>query len=57
MESVHAYTETWIKPTLFLSTGFMFDNVADTFTGSRIYGDDFDVVYSPGYPGQLLRLL
>jgi len=50
MESVHAYTETWLKPTLFLSTGFMFDNVTDTFTGSRIYGDDFDVVYSPGYP-------
>ena len=50
MESVHAYTETWFKPTLFLSTGFMFDNVADTFTGSRVYGDDFDVVYSPAYP-------
>jgi hypothetical protein len=50
MESVHAYTETWFKPTLFLSTGFMLDNVADTFTGSRIYGDDFDVVYSPAYP-------
>lgn len=50
MESVHAYTETWFKPTLFLSTGFMYDNVADTFTGSRIYGDDFDVVYSPAFP-------
>lgn len=50
MESVHAYTETWFKPSLFLSTGFMFDNVADTFNGSRIYGDDFDVVYSPAYP-------
>jgi hypothetical protein len=50
MESVHASTETWIKPTLFLSTGFMFANVADTFNGSRVYGDDFDVAYSPGYP-------
>ncbi len=50
MESVHAYTETWLKPTLFLSTGFMFANVDDTFTGSRIYGDDFDVVYSAAYP-------
>lgn len=50
MESVHAYTETWFKPTLFLSTGFLYDNVADTFTGSRIYGDDFDVVYSPTFP-------
>jgi hypothetical protein len=50
MESVHAYTETWLKPTLFLSTGFMFANVEDTFTGNRIYGDDFDVVYSAAYP-------
>jgi hypothetical protein len=50
MESVHAFTETWLKPTLFLSTGFMFANVEDTFTGSRIYGDDFDVVYSAAYP-------
>jgi hypothetical protein len=50
MTSVHAYTETWFKPTLFLSTGFMYDDVADTFTGSRVYGDDFDVVYSPAYP-------
>lgn len=50
MESVHAFTETWIKPNLFLSTGFMFANLDDTFSGSRIYGDDFDVVYSPGYP-------
>ena len=50
MESVHAFTETWLKPTLFLSTGFMFANVDETFSGSRIYGDDFDVVYSSAYP-------
>lgn len=50
LESVHAYTETWLKDSLFLSTGFMFENLDDTFTGSRIYGDDFDVVYSPAYP-------
>jgi hypothetical protein len=51
MLSVHAFTETWLKKNLFLSTGFMFANLDDTFTGSRIYGDDFDVVYSPAYPG------
>jgi hypothetical protein len=28
----------------------MFENLDDTFSGSRIYGDDFDVVYSPSYP-------
>ncbi len=50
MESVHAFTETWLKDNLFLSTGFMFENLDDTFSGSRIYGDDFDVAYSPNYP-------
>jgi hypothetical protein len=50
MVSVHAFTESWIKKDLFLSTGFLFANLDDTFTGSRTYGDDFDVVYSPAYP-------
>jgi len=50
MVSVHAFAETWIKPNQFLSTGFMFANLDDTFTGSRIYGDDFDVIYTPGFP-------
>ena len=51
MLSTHAFAESWIKNNLFLSAGFMFANLDDTFTGSRIYGDDFDVVYSPAYPG------
>jgi hypothetical protein len=51
MLSTHAFAESWIKDNLFLSAGFMFANLDDTFTGSRIYGDDFDVVYSPTYPG------
>ena len=51
MLSTHAFAESWIKNNLFLSAGFMFANLDDTFTGSRIYGDDFDVVYSPTYPG------
>jgi hypothetical protein len=51
MLSAHAFAESWIRNNLFLSTGFMFANLDDTFTGSRIYGDDFDVVYSPAYPG------
>jgi hypothetical protein len=48
--STHAFAESWIKNNLFLSAGFMFANLDDTFTGSRIYGDDFDVAYSPTYP-------
>ena len=50
MEGAHVSTETWLKPNLFLSTGFMFENVDERFTGSRVYGDDFDVVYSPASP-------
>ena len=50
MESVHAFSETWLKDNLFLSSGFMFENLDNTFSGSRIYGDDFDVAYSPTYP-------
>jgi len=51
MLSTHAFAESWIKDNLFLSTGFMYDNLDETFTGSQIYGDDFDVAYSPVYPG------
>ncbi|HTY88020.1 MAG TPA: hypothetical protein VMB80_11185 [Candidatus Acidoferrum sp.] len=49
--STHAFAESWIKNNLFLSTGFMYAHLEDTFSGTRIYGDDFDVAYSPTYPG------
>jgi hypothetical protein len=45
--NAHAYTETWIKKDLFLSTGFSYSDLDNTFTGSRIYGNDFDVNYVP----------
>ena len=48
--STHAFAESWLKNNLFLSVGFLFDNLDDTFTGDRIYGEDFDVVYSSLYP-------
>ncbi len=47
MFSVHAFTETWFQKSLFLSTGFLYENLDNTFSGSRIYGDDFDVAYMP----------
>ena len=47
MLNVHAFSETWLKKNLFFSTGYSFANLHDTFSGSRIYGDDFDVGYSP----------
>ncbi len=50
MLSAHANADSWIKENLFLSTGFSYANLDDSFTGNRIYGDDFDVAYSPTYP-------
>ena len=47
MLSVHAFSETWLKKNMFLSAGFMFANLDNDFTGSRVYGDDFDVPYTP----------
>jgi hypothetical protein len=47
MFNVHAFSETWIRKDLFFSAGYMFANLDDTFSGSRIYGNDFDVAYSP----------
>ena len=45
--TVHAFSETWIKKNLFFSAEFLFDNFDNSFSGSRIYGDDFDVGYVP----------
>lgn len=45
--NVHAFTETWIKTNLFFSSGFSFSDLDNNFSGSRIYGSDFDVGYVP----------
>lgn len=45
--NVHAFTETWIKQNLFFSSGFSFSDLDNSFSGSRTYGDDFDVGYTP----------
>lgn len=45
--NVHTFSETWIKKNLFFSTGFSFSDLDNDFTGSRIYGDEFDVVFVP----------
>ena len=50
MLNVHAFSETWLKKNLFFSTGYSYANLNDTFSGSRIYGDDYDVGYTPN-PG------
>ncbi len=45
--NAHAYTETWFKNNLMFSSGFSFSDVDSDFSGSRIYGNDFDVAYAP----------
>lgn len=47
MFNVNAFSETWIKKNLFFSAGFMFVNLDSDFSGSRIYGNDFDLGYAP----------
>lgn len=45
--NVNAFTETWIKTNLFFSSGFSYSDLDNSYSGSRIYGDDFDVGYTP----------
>ncbi len=46
--NVHAFTETWIKQNLLLTSGYSYSDLDNTLSGSRIYGSDFDVGYAPG---------
>jgi hypothetical protein len=48
--SGNASTGTWLKKNLFLSTGLMFSDLENNFSGSQIYGDSFGVGYSPAAP-------
>jgi hypothetical protein len=45
--NVHAFSETWIRPNLFFSAGYMFSDLDNDTTGSRVWGDDFDVAFAP----------
>ena len=48
--NAHTFAESWVKQNLFLSGGFMYANLDDSFSGSNIYGDDFNTPYSSAYP-------
>jgi len=48
--STHAFAESWVKKNLYLSAGFLYADLRDTFGGSLVYGQDFGVAYSPTYP-------
>ncbi len=45
--STHFFTETRLKKNLVLSTGVLLTDLDMDFSGSRIYGNDFDVSYVP----------
>jgi hypothetical protein len=42
-----AYTETWIKKNLLLSSGVAYADLNNDLSGSRIFGSSFDVGYVP----------
>jgi hypothetical protein len=44
---VHTSTASWVRTNLLVSTAFAYTHLDNTFTGSRIYGSDFDVGYVP----------
>ena len=45
--NAHAFTETWIRTNLLFSSGFSYSDLDNTHSGSRVYGSDFDVRYTP----------
>jgi len=47
MFSVHAFAESWLKKDLFLSAGLVFDNLGSTYSGSQVYGSEFNVAFTP----------
>ena len=49
--SVHAFSETWIKKNLFLSTGYLYSTFDDDYSGSRIYGSVYGSDFDISYPG------
>lgn len=44
---VHAFTETWLKKNLMLSSGFAYSDLNNDLSGSHISGSDFNVGYVP----------
>lgn len=47
MFNVHAFSETWLTNNLMFSSGFSYSDLNTDFSGSRIYGSDFDVGHAP----------
>ena len=45
--NVHSFAESWVSKNVMLSSGFSFSDLDNDFSGSRIYGADYDVSYVP----------
>jgi hypothetical protein len=45
--NVHAFTETWLRTNVLFSSGFSYSGLDNNYSGSRVYGSDFDVNYAP----------
>jgi hypothetical protein len=45
--NVHSFAERWVKTNVLFSVGFSYSDLDNDFSGSRIYGTDFDVGYVP----------
>lgn len=45
--NVHSFAESWLNKNVMISAGFAFSDLDNDFTGSRIYGSQYDVSYSP----------
>ena len=47
MFNVNSFAESWVHKNVMLSTGFSYSDLDNDLSGSRIYGTDYDVSYSP----------
>ena len=45
--NVHSFAESWINKNVMLSSGFAYSDLDNDFSGSRIYGSEYDVGYTP----------
>lgn len=45
--NAHFFTESWLRQNLFFSAGYMFSDLQNDTVGSRVWGNDFDVVFAP----------
>ena len=45
--NVHSFAESWLNKNVMVSSGFSFSDLDNDFSGSRIYGSEYDVSYAP----------